>query len=301
MTRFFRINQYSSKFDFKNLLSLRLSFKNFLKRFFIIFIVAPLALLSYFFITLPQPVITLQIPKADQIATEKELYIQGKIKPNWAQVQVNGKSASINGDGTFTLLLPVNIGKNILKLQASYFGKNAEYLVPITRELSQGERIAQAQEQQKEEAEARQRVLAADTKINDLLDQSNSDSLTYIVQVITHSIKKDSIFSRIVGEVTNMTLDPVYWVKITAKFYNASDQLIDTKEGFAVSQVESISPGKTHDFMTQATDKQFAYYKLSTDWTTTQFSSTTSASFDAISYPSPSISPTKNITPTPIP
>lgn len=292
--RFFRRTNLQPKFHYKIFFASVFQYKIFSKRFLPLFIISPIIFLVYFLTTLPQPVITLQLPKTDELVSEKEVYIRGSIKPSWVRVNVNGKNASINGDGTFTLLLPVKVGKNILKFQASYFGKNAEYILPITRELSHDERIAKAQEQEKEEAEARQRVLAADTKIIDLLKESTNDSLTYVVQVISHNVKKDSVFSRIAGEVSNMTLDTVYWVKVTAKFFNANDQIVDTREGFAVAQGDSIPSGKTHEFTTQATDKDFAYYKLSTDWTTSKFSSTTSANFEAVSYPSPSTSPTQN-------
>lgn len=291
MKKFFRGTKLTPKLNFHKLQFSLLKFKYWLKRLLPLLIILPLTILLYIFFTLPVPVISVQIPEINQTVTEKELYIQGKIKPIWAQITVNGQGVSINGDGKFTLILPLKIGNNILKFQAYNFGKKAEYILPITRNLSNEEKLAEAEAKQKEEAEARQRVLAADTKIGDLIEKSTHDSLIYIVQIVSSVIKKDSVFSRIEGVVNNMTLDPVYWVKITAKFYNASDQLIDTKEGLAVAEADAIAPGKTHEFTTQATDKDFAYYKLSVDWTTSQFSSTTSATFDTRNFPTPQLSP----------
>jgi hypothetical protein len=249
------------------------------KNRFIIF--GGIAVLTLVFYTYaPKPSIVLALPKIDQTNNTKEIYVKGRVNPPAANVSVNGKEANTDGSGVFTVFITAPAGQSILTISASSLGKRSTFIQPLVRELSQEEILAKAKKEQEQEASVKQRVMGADTNIQNLIDQSEKGNFVQIVRVIQKNIKKEGTYQRIIGQVINSTTIPVYWVKVTAKFFDMSDQLVDTKEGFAVAKAEALAPNKTHDFITQATNKPFAYYKLTTDWQNAEKKSTNSAEFE---------------------
>ena len=243
-----------------------------------LFLVPLIALCVY--VISPQPAIRLVVPVASQVMTDRDIYVRGVVKPPGALVRVNGKVAQGDGDGNFTVFVSAPAGRSVLRVEASYIGKHAQFLEPITRELSQEERLAIAERKQKEEAAIKQRVLGEDRSIDALLSSSQDGDFVHVVQVTSHTEEHDGRYVRVLGEVINSTLAPVYWVKVTAKFFDASDQVVDTKLGFAVAKDESLPQGATRRFTTQATSIPHLYYKLTVDWKNTEHDSTNSAEFN---------------------
>ena len=81
-----------------------------------------------------------------------------------------------------------------------------------------------------------------------------------------HKVNEKAGFRSVSGEVVNQAKEDVYWVKITATFYDDHDNVVDTKIGFAVALDQYLKPKDKAKFDTQSTSKEFAYYKLSVDW-----------------------------------
>ena len=246
---------------------------------------------GYLYSVTPKPAISLELPKENTISTEKKLYVRGKVKPAGTTVSVNGAKADTDGNGTFTVFVSLPVGQSVLTIDANYFGKHATYVEPITRQLSAEEQMQLAQKKAQQEQEARAKVLSANKKIDSLVDADKSD-FVHIVRVISQDEKKSGTYSNITGEVINSTANPAYWVKVTANFYNASDQIVDKAVGYAVSKAQSLAPGKTAPFTTQSTTTPHLYYKLTVDWQDKQYVSTNSAEFGGNDPSSGMLSPT---------
>jgi hypothetical protein len=232
------------------------------------------------FAAAPTPAIDLQLPKANTTSQAEQLYVKGTVKPANAQVKVNGKAAQTDGNGLFTVFIDAPVGDSVLQVTASYLGRRATFLEPVGRTPTLAEQQAVTRKQLAHDQGLKQTVLGEDTKIQTLLAKSHDGDITHVVNVTDHSEKKQGLYTRVVGTVRNQTPKPVYWVTVTANFYDAEDHIVDTKQGIAVGQNEQLATRATHAFETMASFVPSVYYKLIVDWKDSPTVATHSATFD---------------------
>jgi hypothetical protein len=84
--------------------------------------------------------------------TRDTVEVTGKVKPVTSDVTVNGQSATLDKDGSFSTPVFLNVGENEIRITAENGTKQAEYSRVVTRKLSEKEIAA---EKAAEEAAAR--------------------------------------------------------------------------------------------------------------------------------------------------
>lgn len=235
---------------------------------FVIFLFVKILSFGFSFINAQTPTISLQFPKEGDITTGEKTFIRGDVNPPSSDVFANGKIVAKNGDGSFTAVISIPEGTSTFKVEAKYRGKTSSVLRLVTRQLTQEELQLRADEKNKKDLAAREDVLKTDQKIGDVLSAYDKGAVINAVTVLENKLEDKSGFKTITGKVINNTSEKAYWVKVTATFYDANNNIVDTKSGFAVSLDDVLDPGQAATFKTQSTTKTFSYYKTSVDWKT---------------------------------
>lgn len=238
--------------------------------FLTVLFLIPVFAIVYVYASSPIPTIILAFPKENQEVVGEKIFVKGRVTPYGSSVKVNKEGVAGNGDGSFTAVVTVPEGKNILAIEAAYRGKKAKVLYLITRALSEDEKQARLEQEKKKELAAAQQVLGEDKKIDDLLSAYNAGGGISGVHVLTHELKKAGSFQWVAGEVINGTLEDAYWVKVDATFYDINNTAVDTQTGFATAEDQVLKPGEVDKFKTKSTVKEFVYYKLNVDWKTNE-------------------------------
>ncbi len=232
------------------------------------FLISTAVFLGYGYLESPGPVITITTPADGASVEGAKLFVKGSVEPAGAFVSVNGKEVAKNGDGTFTAIVTIPTGKTILMVDASYRGKGSSLQQLVERELTEGEKAKKDSERKLAEIKAKQEVINTDQRIEEILGAYSATVEPKSVRILSHELKTQAGLKRVVGEVMNGVPEEVFWVRITASFYDKDDSVVDTKVGFAAEFEKSIGPFDIAKFETASTGKEFSYYKLSVDWRT---------------------------------
>lgn len=217
-------------------------------------------------VTAKAPEITLDQP-SDPVTTTKgeKFFVSGKVLPRNSRVTINGSEVALNGNGSFTAVVKVPMGDSTLEVQAESRGKKAQLLRLVSRELTEEELRAQAEEKSVKKKEAVDKAAELERTVNDLLAAKNAGKKGAL-KVINNHFKEEAGFYRVVGEVVNLGKETVGWVMVTANFYNQAGGIIETKYGFATDFGQVIKPGEKAFFETQTTTKEFFNYSLDLSW-----------------------------------
>lgn len=219
----------------------------------------------YDYISEPSPKITLSTPKENEVVLNDDLYLRGTVTPLGSKVLVNGQDVSLNGDGTFTAILKVQEGENILRVTAEKKGKKAELLRLVNRNLSEEEVRLKQEKEDKEKAEVQSKITSQNQEIAQVQAAYTQRDVKK-VRVIGHTIKEDFGVKRVVGEVVNDTDQPAYWVKVTATLFDKDGRTLETKIAFVTSFDKFLKPAEAAPFETQSIDKTFDRYQLEVTW-----------------------------------
>ncbi len=247
------------------------------------------------FVFAQTPAITIDQPTESFRNEGQKLFVRGKVTPSASKVTVNGTVLALNGDGSFTGTVDIPMGQSILKFEANYHFKKAQFVRIINRVLTKEEIEAQSLEEAKKKEQVIDKVAELDRGVNDILAAKTANKGQ--VKIINNHVKTEGGFSSVVGEVTNLGQKDVSWVMITANFYNQNGAIVDTKYGFATGFGEVIKPQGTAKFETQATNKIFDYYNLSVGWEEGAVAGVSTGATEAT--PSTKASPTPKPTPSP--
>lgn len=213
----------------------------------------------------PQPTISLLVPKENEVVSTDDLYVRGLVLPLGSKVTVNDQSVSLNGDGTFTTILKIQEGQNVLRVTAERRGKRAEVLRLVRRDLTAEEKQAKGEAQAKEEAEARAQILSKDQEIAQVQGVYTQREVKK-VRVIEQALKDDFGLKRVVGRVVNDTEGPAFWVKVTASFLDKQGGKLEEKIAFVTSFEKFLKPGEEASFETQSIEKPFDHYQVDVTW-----------------------------------
>jgi hypothetical protein len=223
-----------------------------------------------FFVFSDSPEIFLEQPAIGVTIEGESLLVTGRVRPKNSQVFINGKKASLNGDGTFTTLLAVPVGQSSLTVEAVSWvvGKRSQLLRSVNRALTNEEVQAKKLEEAKQKREAADKAAQIERTVNDLLavKNDNANQIKKPLKIVNSRLEEEAGFLRVVGEVTNFGKEELGSVMITASFSDANGNVLDTKYGFATNFGKVIRPGETLSFETQATTKDFDHYGLALAW-----------------------------------
>lgn len=232
------------------------------------FLISTAVFLGYGYLESPGPTITIITPEDGASVEGTKLFVKGSVSPAGSSVLVNDKEVAKNGDGTFTAVVTIPTGKTILMVNASYRGKKSSLQQLVERELTESEKAKKDTERKLAEIKAKQEVINTDQRIEEILGAYSATVEPKSVKVLSHELKTQAGLKRVTGEVMNGVPEEVFWVRITASFYDKEGNVVDTKVGFAVEFEKSIGAFDIAKFETASTGKEFSYYKLSVDWRT---------------------------------
>ena len=99
-----------------------------------------------------KPQLVVSSPSDSTTVTRDTVEVTGKVMPVTSDVTVNGQSATLDKDGSFSTPVFLNVGENEIRITAENGTKQTEYSRVVTRKLSEKEIAA---EKAAEEAAAR--------------------------------------------------------------------------------------------------------------------------------------------------
>lgn len=213
----------------------------------------------------PVPTIALATPKENEAVLTDDLYVRGSVFPAGSRVLINGQNVSLNGDGTFTAVLKVKEGQNILQVTAQTGRKKAEFLRLVRRDLTEEEKRLRQEAKVKEEAEAKARILSKDQEIAQV-QAAYTQKEAQRVRVTEQAIKEEAGLKRIIGKVVNDTDARAFWVKVTASLLDPAGAKVEEKIAFITSFEKFLKPGEEASFETQTIEKPFDHYQVEVTW-----------------------------------
>ncbi len=248
-----------------------------------VIIVMTIASLRLFggYINAPRPTIYITSPKADVELTDKQVLIKGRVFPGDSVVTVNGQNVVANGDGTFSQVVNLSAGMNILKFEATFYGRKSGVVQTATRTLTEEEKaeqtIALLKEQNKVKSTADQLallqkpsiVLGAETTPSPQATSSASsvDSAEQYQDPAKEMIQSQSEVKNgkeniITGQFKNTTDKTLRWVKIRVEYINTSGTTVDTKVGAITRVDEHLAPGTMVEYTIPASTTTYSTYRL---------------------------------------
>lgn len=222
------------------------------------------------FVLAKPPDITLEQPPAGFTNQGEKLFVIGKVVPPRSRVTVNGNKVFLNGDGSFTAAVNIPLGESALEIEAVYKKKEAKVLRLVKRIPTQEELQTQEEEEARKKLETVDKMAELDRRVKDLVAAKSAmgaeGGKKGFLRIINNQVKEEGSFASIVGEVANLGEEPASWVMITAKFFNETGNMVDSKYGFATDFGKVIKPKERAEFETQATTLKFDYYSLELSW-----------------------------------
>ena len=77
--------------------------------------------------------IKLNEKESELLTDEEDVTISGTVLKSGAKVYVNDNEAYVRGDGTFSVAMPVNVGKNLVEIRTEYDGKKTLIIKKVLR------------------------------------------------------------------------------------------------------------------------------------------------------------------------
>lgn len=233
------------------------------------------------YINAPRPTIYITSPKADAELTDKQVLVKGRVFPGDSVVTVNGQNVVANGDGTFSQVVNLSAGMNVLKFEATFYGRKSGAIQTAMRTLTEEEKAEQTaallKEQNKVKSAADQLallqkppdVLAAETTPppQATSSASSADSAEQYKEPLKDMIQSQSIVRNgeeniITGQFKNATDKTLRWVKIRAEYIDTSGTVVDTKVGAITRVDEHLAPGTMVEYTIPASTTAYSTYRI---------------------------------------
>jgi hypothetical protein len=225
------------------------------------------------------PTIQVTSPQLNAEVSGKQIQIQGKVVPAESRVLINGHDVYSNGDGTFTQIVDVTEGKNILKVTAEYYRKSSSVVQMVTRILTQDEIAAKQQMKEKQEAEIKKEaekialaakeneaVLSAATTPEPTPSPPPTETEFNQENIKTQEVKSTPDGKIITGKYMNKTGRTIRWVKLVANVKNEEGSLIETKEAYVTNSTQSLAPLAEVGYTVPISTQEYSSYELTTSY-----------------------------------
>lgn len=233
------------------------------------------------------PTVTLTYPKINAEVNGKQLYIQGSVTPVTSLVKINGQSVYSNGDGSFSQVIDISEGKNILKVSAENYGKSSSIVQLVTRTLTADEIAAKQVEQQKEEAKIKadaDKIAQAQQAESVLAAEAPSPvpSVTPAPTIAPEpptpvEFNQENIVTKqvtplpqggatISGKYQNKTGKTIRWVKITAQLKDEQGNIVETKDAYVTQSNQLLAPSATVEYTVPIVTTVYKSFDLTTSY-----------------------------------
>lgn len=238
----------------------------------IIAVVAVLGLLSTFAnqrINSDHPIITVDSPDENSEISSSKVFIKGRVEPANSKILISETSEVFrNGDGTFTALVNLKEGENVLNIEAKNFSKKSSVIRLVKRVLSD-EEIAKKEEEEAKLSTEKQKSdqLSSLSRGFGSVASANSSDGTSRVVLANVQLLTDLSPTRIVGEVVNQLQVPITNVKVSVLFVNNQGNPIDLSSDF-VPINGTMAPGQKLPFEVRTLKRQgeFTNYSFEVTW-----------------------------------
>jgi len=185
-------------------------------------------------INVDQPIITLENPEEDAQITDDKVLVKGKVEPSNSEIKINDtQTVHRNGDGTFTALVNLKEGENVLSIEAKKFSKKSSIIRLVQRELSQAELSKKQEEDQKlaDETQKEQQLSKLTQGFGSVAGTNSSDGKSGVV-LANVQLLSDLSPVRIIGEAVNQLNRPVSNVRVSALFKDSQGKVVDLVSDF---------------------------------------------------------------------
>lgn len=244
--------------------------KYFIKRLFknklmlvVFFILA--GILYYFnqYFNSTSPIISVSFPKEQSTIAEKQIYIKGKVIPAGSEVNINDHQVARNGNGEFTAMIDLPLGKSAITIDSSFHGKKSNYVFPIERKMSLVEERESQQKIATNKILEDEKVKGIKTQVEDKVNVLQGDNIQKLLIISDKNILVSGYQKNVVGKILNSSSGNAYDVKVIATFYDTNGAIVDIKQAIAVEGATPLIPKQSIAFATDPTSKIFSTYDLS--------------------------------------
>lgn len=216
------------------------------------------------YINSPRPTIYITSPSLDSQILDKKILVKGRVIPAESQVTVNGDKVESNGDGTFSQIVNLSAGINVLKFEAVHYGKKSGVIQTATRVLTDEEKAEQTAALLKEQAKVNESatqiaqvqatpdVLGAQAPSADPTPATSSSTLENSLEsfrlpspgmIVTKTETPSGNDIIISGIFKNTTEKTLRWLKIKGEYKDSSGKLLDSKIGAITKIDQHLAPG----------------------------------------------------------
>jgi hypothetical protein len=228
------------------------------------------------YLNAPRPIITIRDPSEKSEVADAGILLQGTVTPADSVVKVNNHTALTNGDGSFSQVIDLKEGDNIIKVEAEYLSKKSAVMRKTKRVLSNKEiearKVAQLKEQSALEQKAKLIAQAEQPVVTEPSPTSTPEEHS-VLGVVTDNVsggteiideqkikKGNSVI--VTGRMQNKTGKTIKLVKVRAVFKDAFGTPVDTQEGAVTDASTSLAPEAIFPFTIPATKEDFAGYDI---------------------------------------
>lgn len=211
--------------------------------------------------SIPSPTITITTPTEKSLITDQQVFVRGKVTPNSSKVTINNNAhIAKNGNGEFTAMIDIPIGKSILRVNSSFHGKESSLIFPIERKRTPEEQMAYQQKLARDKALEDQKVMGLKNQVVDKISRLQDVQKSIIVadqQVATIGAQR-----KIMGTIQNSGGSNAYAVKVIVTFFDINRSIVDLQEMKIVEGSTPMSPGQTVPFTTVPNTRAFTSYDV---------------------------------------
>ncbi len=207
------------------------------------------------------PVIAVFAPTEQTMISDQQVFVKGKVTPADAEVTINNTGVAKNGNGEFTAMVTIPVGKSLLTFKSSFQGKLSSMILPVERKRTPEEQLAYEQKQARDKALEDQKVMGLKDEVENRVNSLQNAQPT--ITITSQQVATIGAQRRITGQVKNASNTPAYDVRVIATFFDSAHAVVDIKDGQVTDG--PMQPGQTLSYTTTPTAKYFTTYELSVD------------------------------------
>lgn len=206
------------------------------------------------------PTITVVTPVEKSLISDKQLFVRGKVWPGDAEITVNGIQVAKNGNGEFTAVIDVPVGKSILKFSSNLNGKKSSMIMPVERKRGPEEELAYQQQRARDQALSDQKVAGLRdeviNKVNKLQDVQS------MIKITSQQVATIGAQRKVTGTLFNSGTANAFGVTAIVTFYDTAHSIVDIQQVKIVNGSTPMSAGQSLPFATQLTTKIFSTFEI---------------------------------------
>lgn len=203
------------------------------------------------------PVITITTPIEQNLITDQQVYVRGKVWPSDAKLKISNKAEiAQNGNGEFTAMVDVPVGKSILKFYSTYRGKESSMIMPIERKRTPEEELGYQQKLERDKVLGDQKVAGLK---NEVVNRVNKlQDVQSMIKVTEQRVATIGAQRKVTGTLINSGPSNAYGVMAIVTFFDNTRSVVDVQEAKVTEGATPMQPGQSLPFATLPSAKMFA-------------------------------------------